>query len=403
MTLIAFDPEATVPLLLTGGVGTVDRALINGQGSAQRLAAKRIQELFTTRVVAGRQALAEITSNPITEALLREQSLLIGRKDRLTEAVGVLSKAITQIGYLEGHITYLREQIDELEASSITAADFSADWDNKMRKINELVAAAGDEYVDGQVHYQKNLIESQSRTSYGTQMLYAPYNSTGDNLEITGVYLGSDYYVNDGDGEYWLSNNGYRLNDDAAATMAEYTAYPGTPTGTSTDQGNLSLTSYVSDSDITFDTDTESGITGTITRGGLTLLDSWLYEDFDNQTAIDRAKDDLDTAESLLFLTEASFKADRATLESRASVFNAQILGIETEVISIIEELRDERSADLLSTELEFAIAQFDFALLAARGNTLVSTLMMGQDSVTARDTLASGSAITGAVVSITA
>ncbi len=403
MTLIAFDPYATIPSLLTGGVGSVDRVLVNGQSSAQRSAATRIADIFNKRVVAGRQALAESTSTPITERLLREQSLLIGRKDRLNEAVGVLSKAITQIGYLEGHITYLREQITELEASNLTAAEFSTIWDNKMRKINELAAAAQDDYVDGGNYYKKNLIDSQSRTSYGTQTLYAPYNSYGDTLEITGTYLGTDYYITDVDGEYWYSDNGFRLNDEATASISEYTTHPTAPTGTTTDLGNMSLTSYVSDSDITFDADATTGIPGTITRGGLRLVDSFLYEDFGNQTAIDRAKDDLDAAESKLLLAGASYQSDRATLQSRASLFDAQILGISNEVISIIQELQEEKDAELLATELEFAIAQFDFALLASRGNRLVSTLMLGQDAVTATDTRASGDAITGAVVSLSA
>ncbi len=130
MPIIAFDPDATIPLLLTGGTGTVDRALINAQSGNQRLAAERIADLFNTRLVARRAALAETTSSPITDALLREQSLLIGRKDRLAESIGVLSKSITQIGFLEGHITFLREQIEELEAGNITAASFSAVFDN---------------------------------------------------------------------------------------------------------------------------------------------------------------------------------------------------------------------------------------------------------------------------------
>lgn len=404
MTLIAFDPNATIPGLLTGGVQTIDRALITSQGDAQTQAAKSIEALFAHRVALKRTALAEATSNPVTAALLREQSLLVSRKDRLTEAVSVISKAMTQIDYLKGHLDYLRDRITELEATTISAATMSTEWDNKMRKINELVADADVTFsAAGGLYFEHNLIQSTSRTGYGTHSLLAPYNAQGDSLEVTGVYLGTDHYVTDGDGEFWLSDNGFRINEDASATMAEYTSYPDTPTGTSTALSNMSLTDYTSDSSITFDTDTETGITGAITRGGLKLVDSWLYEDFGNQTAIDRAKDDLDFAESLLYLTHADFRNSKATLESRASVFDANILGISAEIAAELEDLRDDASAGLLATELEFAIAQFGFALLAARGNALISGFLLSQDAATAQDTTAYGEAILGAVVSVSA
>jgi hypothetical protein len=122
-------------------------------------------------------------------------------------------------------------------------------------------------------------------------------------------------------------------------------------------------------------------IDGIVTGGGLALLDAWIYKNFDNQASINQARDALDAAEALTLNTEASFLHDRATLESRASVFGSQIDGMSKEIRNLIENIEDEARAEVLARQLEYTIAQFDFTLLAARSNTLVQSILISQDS----------------------
>ncbi|NQV54519.1 MAG: hypothetical protein HQ503_01555, partial [Rhodospirillales bacterium] len=382
-------------------------ALLLSRGATPSTAANSLRTQYASRLETALAAFNASSSNPTAEALLRNQSQLIDRKSRVNEAVGVINQALSQTTYLRNHIDYLRDRITAFEASSITATELSVDWDNKLRKINQLASAGAKTIQDAGIYSPKNLIESQSRSSFSTQTLYAPYNSTGDTLQINGIYLGTDYYITDGDGDFWNSDTGFLGSEAAVGTLSEYTSYPGTPTGITDTVTDLVFKTFTSSSDtVTFDLSGGTPISGTITRGGLGLLDAWLYDDFsvvEDATTITRAKADLDAAESKILLAESDFRADLSVLQTRVSVFDSQIAGITTEVAGIIEKIKDEQKAELRGIQLEALVANFNFALLSARGNTLIHSLILSQDAGVAGNGIAIGEAILGSIIDLKA
>lgn len=408
MAITAFDPTVTIVNTLSGGVNSVDRVLVLARGNAQSIAASSLTNQFASRIDAALAKLDQGATTPISEALLRQQSQLISRKDRINDAIGVLNQSFTQIGFLRNHVDYLQEQVAELEAGNISAADLAVDFDNKLRKINQLSSAGAQTFKDAGIYFQKNLIGSLSRSSFATQTLFAPYNSNGDTLQIDGVYLGSDYFITeDGSGDIFKSDTGYAASEDAVGTLTEYSSDHTTATGVTDTVTDLTFTSIDSSDNVSFTLSSGNGstaITGQVTRGGLGLMDAWLYANFDTSTdatAITRIKADLDEAESTLLLTEAAFLADRATLQSRATVFDTMIGGLQGEIVSIAEDIQNDRQAALLAAELEFQVAQFQFSLLASRGNTLVFSLIMAQDNGIQPNTQASSEAVLGATLSV--
>ncbi len=404
--LAAFDPQVTAINTLTGGVNSIDRALVLGQGQAQTAAARSIGALFTNRLNEARAALAAGASSPLIDSLARQQSLLVSRQERVNEALAVLNQADTQITYIKGWIERLRDSVDSYEASDITASELITEWDNAIRKINELSDAGAQTYFDAGVYYEKNLIGSNSRTSFGTQVLLAPYDSTNNTLQIDGIYLGTDYYITeDGSGDVFLSDAGFRASEDDTATIYEYSSYPDTLTGVSTATSNITVNSFdTSTGTIQFTSGDTGTIDGTVTRGGLKLLDSFLYQSAGAGTFdATAAESDLDEAESILLLAEAEFDLSRRTLETRATVFASAITGLEREIQEQLEDINSEKEADLLSAELDYSVAQLNFALLASRGNTLILSLINSQDAQEDKDNIASGKLIAGAVYSETA
>ena len=415
MPLEAFSSTASIVGTLNGGVTAIDRSLLLAQGTAQTRASQNIQSTFSSRIDAALAKLNGSTSTPLTDALRREQAILTGRKERVTEAVDVINKSLDQIQFLKNHVDYLQGQVAALEAGDITASTLAADWDNKLRKINQLILAAGDTYEDAGVYYQKNLIASQSRTSFQTQTFLAPYNSDGDNLLISGVYLGVDYFLTETSpgSEFWNSDTARLASEEATGTLTEYTAFPDTPTGTTEDVTTINFTGFTDNSGsndvVTFQQTDATNVTATITRGGLGLLDAWLYDDF--QTSVDtntisRAKADLEAAEGLILNTEADFKSDLATLQSRSTIFDGLIEGIEKEISQRVTNIQEDAEAELLALQLEFQVSRFEFALLAARGNTLIFSLILAQDNGTGDvvgSTKASGEAVVGSTLSVQA
>lgn len=415
MVLEAFSSTASIVSALTGGVTTVDRSLLLSRGVAQSQAATNLENQFASRIDAALADLNAADTSSLTNGLVREQALLIGRKERINEAVEVVSQALSQLDFLQNHVTYLEDQIAAFEASSITAATLAADWDNKLRKINQLSDAGDEQYFDAGLYYQKNLIGSLSRETFATQTLYAPYNSDGDTLQIDGVYLGTDYHLTETSpgAEIWYSDTGFIGSEDATGTLTEYTSFPDTPTGNTEDVTTIDFTGFTdnsgSDDVVNFTTTGAVATTATVNRGGLGILDAWLYDDFSttvDANAITRAKADLATAEGKILTAAAGFRADLQTLQSRSSIFDTLIDGVEKEINEVVVDLQEESLAEIFALQLEFEVAQFDFALLASRGNTLIFTLILAQDSrggdVTG-STQATGEAVLGSTLNVRA
>ncbi len=415
MTVEAFSSTATIVGAITGGVEAVDRALLLSRGTAQSSVAKSLQEQFGSRIDAALANLNDGVSNAKTQALAREQAVLIGRKSRITEAVEVISQALSQFDFLKNHITYLEEQITSLENGDITASELATDWDNKLRKINQLSDAGDEQYFDGGLYYQKNLIGSLSRETFLTQNLYAPFNSEGDLYQIAGVYLGTDYHLTETSpgSEVWYSDVGFLGSEDATGTLTEYTSFPNTPTGNTEDVTTINFTGFTdnagSDDVVTFNMTDATPVTATVNRGGLGILDAWLYDDFStavDANAIERAKADLNAAEGKILTAQAEFRADLQALQSRSSIFDSLIDGIEKEIQANIQDVRDDQEADLLALQLEFEVAKFGLSLLAARGSTLVFSLIIAQDAGTGdvpASTKRSGEAVLGATLNVRA
>ena len=68
--------------------------------------------------------------------------------------------------------------------------------------------------------------------------------------------------------------------------------------------------------------------------------------------------------------------------------------------------LQSNSAADLISAQLQAAVAKFGFQLLATRGNSLVKTLVLAQDNTANNpfgDTTAVGESLVGATLDVTA
>ena len=95
-----------------------------------------------------------------------------------------------------------------------------------------------------------------------------------------------------------------------------------------------------------------------------------------------------------------------ATLQSRSTIFDGLIEGIEKEISQRVTNIQEDAEAELLALQLEFQVSQFEFALLAARGNTLIFSLILAQDNGTGDvvgSTKASGEAVVGSTLSVRA
>lgn len=194
MAVGVFSTSALIGAL-SGGVTNITRALVGQSGQAQNTAADSIDRIFARRISEATAELSSNRSSPETDKLLLNKANIINRKERVTNGIAVVNKALGQMSFLKNHVTFLREQLTSLEAGTLSASDVAVEWDNKLRKINSLAFSASEFFKTEGLTTQLNLIDSGSRTNFQADTLIAPFNSTGDTLEVKGGYLGTDYFI----------------------------------------------------------------------------------------------------------------------------------------------------------------------------------------------------------------
>ena len=193
MQLDEFNRTNSLVGAINGGVTRIDRALLNIGSLAKNQAADSVQKIMAARID---KALAHLSSSPTTaqsDNLRTNQSLLIGKKAGINEAIEVVSKSLAQINDIRNHIDYLRKRLTFLENGDLTAAETADEWDNIQRRIQISSRAAGGVIKEGHVFTPKNLINTEFRDSFKTQNIYAPFSTeVGDLIRIDGVYLGTE-------------------------------------------------------------------------------------------------------------------------------------------------------------------------------------------------------------------
>ncbi|MGE4529366.1 MAG: hypothetical protein AB7D00_13450 [Rhodospirillaceae bacterium] len=157
-------------------------------------------------------------------------------------------------------------------------------------------------------------------------------NLAGNETSLTGTYVGSDYYITDSDGTVWVP-------DPGSSTITQYTVYntENEPDSTKADgfastRNGMQLDSYDAETGaITFtvnpdNEDLKETRTGTISFGGLGLMQSWFYDGLDTEegraaavAAIDKADDLMTAAESRMVSMATSVKAADARADDEMS------------------------------------------------------------------------------------
>jgi hypothetical protein len=233
MQLDEFNRTSSLVGALNGGVTSIERALLNIGSLAKNQAASSVQKIMASRIDKALAKLNGAPSTALSDQLKMNQSLLIGRKSGVNEAIQVVSKSLAQINDIRNHIDYLRKRLTFLENGDLTAADTAEEWDNIIRRIQISSRAAGGVIKEGNVLTPKNLINTEFRDTFKTQNIYAPYtNELGDLHRIDGVYLGTDYYITENvSGDFWNSDTNTLEYESQTGTVTEYSDYS-TPTRT---------------------------------------------------------------------------------------------------------------------------------------------------------------------------
>ena len=192
----------------------------------------------------------------------------------VADTVSLFTTTINTIFDIKAALEEARELLVSIQPTSDAAfrANIATRFDGKITKLNN--------EVDNATSGNRNLLRLVDRVNFNTGVNLAEIGGGGV-ISISGNYVGTEYHIKEADGSYWLL-------DTTRTRLADYTSYPNGYTGTAYDLDDLVVDSY----DPATGSITISGpeaISGTLVRGGLGVVNSFLYNGFAAAGALERA------------------------------------------------------------------------------------------------------------------
>lgn len=213
--------------------------------------------------------------------------------------------------------------------------------------------------------YDKSSLIRNTRSGPGTWREDTTVVSAGNmSADITRHFLGNDYSIElDG-------GLGTLVSDPNKGTL--------TGAGLKIDRSKLSLVSMTGDSVVfTDNTDPDNPVqyTGTVKRGGLGVLPSWLYGDLSVQANKDRALADLQAGFKKLARYELDYNIDNAQVSGMSQSITNKMLSKQAEFDKVANEEVDAKLAEKKAIKARFEIYTNALTLTSARAQNFIKQM----------------------------
>lgn len=306
-------------------------------------------------------------NDPKMVRLQRRQDALQKTKDGLADTVSLFATTINAIFDIKSALEEARAHLVSIQSDSDAAfrADIASRFDGKLTKLNN--------EVDNAKLGTRSLMKLVDRVNFNTGVDLAEIGGGGV-LSITGTYVGSEYYIKEADGSYWLL-------DTTRTRLAEYTSYVNYPdgaTGTAYFFDDLVVDSYDSSTGAITISGPEA-ISGTLVRGGLGVVNSFLYNGFAADADVTNAIADIDTAINLVNTSRLQIRSQQTFFLSRAGTYDIRIGDTQDDIQDLINTMVNERTAKIYAEETRLHATLFGLSITSEQGTLLIESLLLPQ------------------------
>lgn len=297
----------------------------------------------------------------------QQKAKLMAFKARVADSMSVLTKARTAIGFIEKHLNEMKTALEGLSSASTAdeRATAAATFDTARGKINAQADGASQ-----MVNYRTiNLIGNKEGPDWEGDKLFTPYNRSGSFIQVDGAYLGSDFVIEEADGTVWKRNG-------EGDTLIQYPADGSSvPTGSEISLDGLTITSYDSATGaITYGG--SGSLTGTLTRGGLEVLESEYYSGFADDASVAEALADVEAAITAVTVKGADIKAKSSMLTGNVDMAKEQIAKLEKDIAAMVSANVKEMAANQRAAQLKMTLALNNVNLISAANSGLVENML---------------------------
>jgi len=295
----------------------------------------------------------------------REKSKLVSFKARISDNVSALTKASNALDWVESNLNEMKTLLQGLSDSSTTEERAAAaeEFDELYEDINSRVNNAHQ-----RIGYQNvNLIGNTHGPNWTTDNLYTPSSMSGGYLSVEGQYAGAEFVIEDADGDYWRieeTKNGFVEYDSSGAATGNVVSLDG-----------LTLDSYDSSTGAVTYSGSDS-LSGTLQRGGIELLSSEYYSDFADQTSIDEAIDDIDSALTAISQKGAIIKGQASLIEGNFDLLAEKIAHLDGEIQNRVAVTTQENAELQRATNVKIGLIVNNLNLTTAANTGLIENML---------------------------
>lgn len=289
----------------------------------------------------------------------------------------------------------LADDIDRLSGKAMNVADYLTRVEYGMKRIGDVRS----ELITMRTNLDAGAAEAfdynfSTINSYAGQGIDQPDSLIANPGNGRGQWLQPVDQVDGGRGmvvsvDHKFIGNDYAIELDTGKLLSpnRKTSAMEDDSGLSLSFAKLSVTSFDTATDaVTFhyDDGSPTGVdyTGTVKRGGGSVLNAWLYNNFATQADKDRAVLDISEAHRRLAKAEQSLLADESGLQAARILMKSQVDELNTQYQKVSEENLTAKQAERKAAKARFDLLNNSLALTQGNSTVLIQQLFMTDRSI---------------------
>jgi hypothetical protein len=340
---MAVDFSGGLTILSTGSVG--------GK-SMQDVIYEKVTQQYKNKIQKASDARKEVydSRSKTLQADLEKQYLVAGG---IKNAIDSIDKAVVQAKKIKDMIFDMKVY---LESATKDPTYYAQEFNRKLTDINNAVTDAQGVY---------DLLGAKSRTNYEAKDYDLNVDGNRTTFLVQGYNMSDDYMVTDTDGKVWVPDmyssikryNNYDSNDVNISTTFSVNQSASTGSGSATNYVITRTDTNYSSSSVDF---TAGGVaySGTVSKGGLGIGQSWLYGAFQDNAGIAQATSDVNSALDNADLMITQLSAMQGAIQGEYNIVENAVTDKKTEMNNVlIAQMHEEYDfAAKMKTEYEAAV-----------------------------------------------
>ncbi len=327
-----------------------------------------ISRQLVARMKSERKEVAVDFTRPDLARANSEKARLIEYKTKVADELSLMTKAKGAVEWATAKLNTMTAKAQAILGSTDPdeRAAFAKEFNEALQFINDKVDGAGQK-----IGYQNvNLVGDVDQSTFKPDNLYIHTGDKGGRTMVEGAYMGSHYNIVDEDGYVWTY----------AAKEQAFVQRENTPSATATGNkiafNGLLVNSFDPDTNEVTLGGTGGGLTGTVQRGGIGVLDSKFYGDFATDADVQNAIDDMLAGMDYVKQKGAMIKTDATIMLNANKSIQARVSNLNKDIDQITREELDDATAKGKAANLKLQLAINNINLVTQHNNALVQNLL---------------------------